>query len=85
MRRRESSKSKRRKAAKSPGAAWREQPATEAQWKVLRKIGREQGRVFPLNITRGEASVWIAKRFDADPVLRKRSRARDREYWKKAA
>jgi hypothetical protein len=60
--------------AKSPNALWRQDPATEFQWKVLRRIGRETRRRFPESITRGEASEIIGRRFAEDPAARRRHR-----------
>lgn len=38
---------------------WHGDPASEEQWKVLRKIGRKTGKRFPDGITKGAASAAI--------------------------
>jgi hypothetical protein len=56
-----------RRSAASPDARWRSQPATERQWKVLRRIGRLTGERFAPGLSRGDASVVIGRRFGSAP------------------
>lgn len=56
--------------AANNNARWRADPATERQWTVLRRMGRETGQRFPDTITRGEASALIAERFKQNPQAR---------------
>lgn len=67
--------------ARHANAKWRSEPATEQQWKVLRRIGSETGQVFDIAITRGEASEIIGGRFATDDSAarwHRRSQARRR-------
>jgi hypothetical protein len=64
-------KNRKRQAAikrnlRSETARWRTEPATELQWKVLRRIERATGRTFADSMTKGEASERITQRFAQD-------------------
>jgi hypothetical protein len=64
---RKAATARRRFAKTSPNAKWRNQPASEHQWLVLKKLGRSTGACFPENITKGEASDVISAHIAADP------------------
>ena len=68
--------------AQRPDAKWRAEPATELQWRVLRRIERETGAAFPPSMTKGQASDAIARRLaedlDARRAARRAARARKR-------
>jgi len=74
----------RRINARSPSANWRDQPPTENQLGVLRRIERETGQQFGPSITRGEASDAIRSRLAEDPDAR-RAHQRARRARKRAS
>ena len=61
--------------ARSSSAGWRDQPPTEHQARVLRRIERETGKKFPPSITRGEASDVIGSRLAENSDARRAHRA----------
>ena len=52
--------------AQSLSARWRTEPATEFQWRVLRRIERETGQTLADSMTKGQASDLIRERFAHD-------------------
>jgi len=61
--------------AKSTNAAWRDKPASPAQWAHLKVIAHNQKVVIPTTITRGEASERLTEYLGRPP--RKKWRSRD--------
>jgi len=68
VRRKKEKQAVKRNALKSSTAKWRSEPATDRQRKVLRKITAETGQKFAPDITRGQASEAITRRFDENEL-----------------
>ena len=80
-----------RSDAPNPDAAWRDGPATDRQWHVIRRIEDETGQRFPESLTKGQASDIIRRRQVEDPEARRamrrayRRRRRERRRRERAA
>ncbi|MDP8943094.1 MAG: hypothetical protein M3N16_03100 [Actinomycetota bacterium] len=64
--------------ARKRNARWRDEPASERQRTVLRRIERDTGERFAADITRGEASEAIARRFAEDGDARRAAQRAER-------
>jgi hypothetical protein len=72
--------------ALGPNAKWRSDPASENQWKVLRRIGKKTKERFPETLTKGEATEIISRHYETDPAaFRRHRRAKAKRKREQAA